>query len=151
MRTLNVKIPPYVYTDQFLRFLKHFANKFRAQKGFGRWLAEYQRMDTNGLFSPEKLKEQYIDILYNKYKYGFICKQAVLYICINAEDATKAMLSKASYEIRLITGEIAVNDDDEELTDLQLEEAKLICQSMNDEAEELLFRVFNSVTNKCVF
>lgn len=144
MKTLNVDVPPCIHTDQFMRFLKYYSDKFIRQKGFGRWLAEYQRMEANGLFTPEKLKQQYIDILFNKYKYGFIYKQAVFYICINAEDATKAMLSMAAnttYEIRLITGEIATDDDDEELTGLSLEEANDICKSMNNEAEEILFRV----------
>ena len=34
--------------------------------------------------------------------------------------------------------------------DLSMEEALTICKTMNDEAEELLFRVYNSNTNKLV-
>ena len=41
-----------------------------------------------------------------------------------------------------------MNDDDEELTGLSMEEAISICNAMNEEAEEILFRVYNSSTNK---
>ena len=44
------------------------------------------------------------------------------------------------YEIRVITGEIALDDNGQELTGLSFEEAFSTCKSMNEEAEELLFK-----------
>lgn len=146
----TVEIPQVIYTDQFLRFVAIYANRFKASNGYGKWLVEYKRMDESGWFKPEKLREFYADILKGTSTLSFIYWDAVHYICIQALDAAKAFASANSFDVRVITGEIAVNDDDEELTGLSMEEAISICNAMNDEAEELLFRVYNSNTNKLV-
>lgn len=146
MKKKAIEIPKAIYTDQFLRFVAVYANRFKAAKGNGRWLAEYKRMDEQGMFKPEKLRELYIKILDGSNTLSYIYWDAVHYICTQALDATKAN----SFEIRVITGEIAFNDDDKELKDLSMKEALTICKAMNDEAEELLFRVYNSNTNKPV-
>lgn len=148
MRKKAIKIPDIIYTDQFLRFVAIYANRFKASNGFGRWLAEYKHMDEWGMFKPEKLRELYIEILKDSSPLSYIYWEAVNTICISALDAAKMYISASSFEIRVITGEIAFNDDDEELKDLSMEEALFICKAMNDEAEELLFRVYNSNTNK---
>ena len=150
MKKKAVEIPEVIYTDQFLRFVVVYVNKFRATNGYGRWLAEYKQMDEQGMFKPEKLRELYIKILDGSNTLSYIYWDAVHYICIQALDAAKAFALTNSFEIRVITGEIAFNDDDEELKDLSMEEALTICKAMNDEAEELLFRVYNSNTNKLV-
>lgn len=150
MKKKAVEIPEIIYTNQFLKFVAVYANRFRMTKGFGRWLAEYKRMDEQGMFAPEKLRELYIKILDGSNTLSFIYWEAVHYICIQALDAAKAFASANSFDIRVITGEIAVNDNDEELTSLSMEEALAICKAMNDEAEELLFRVYNSNTNRIV-
>ena len=150
MKKKAVEIPEIIYTNQFLKFVAVYANRFRMTKGFGRWLAEYKRMDEQGMFKPEKLRKLYIDILNGISALSYIYWEAVHYICIQALDAAKAFAISNSFEIRVITGEIAFNDDDEELKDLSMEEALMICEAMNDEAEELLFRVYNSNTNKRV-
>lgn len=150
MKKKAVEIPEVIYTDQFLRFVVVYVNKFRATNGYGRWLAEYKRMDEQGMFKPEKLRELYIKILDGSNTLSYIYWDAVHYICIQALDAAKAFASANSFDVRVITGEIAVNDDDEELTGLSMEEAISICNAMNEEAEELLFRVYNSNTNKLV-
>lgn len=150
MKKKAVEIPEVIYTDQFLRFVAVYANRFRATNGYGRWLAEYKRMDEHGWFKPEKLRELYIDILKDTSTLSYIYWDAVHYICIQALDAAKAFALTNSFEIRVITGEIAFNDDDEELKDLSMEEALAICKAMNDEAEEHLFDVYNSNTNKIV-
>lgn len=144
------EIPQIINTSQFLRFAAVYANKFKANKGYGRWLAEYKRMDEQGMFKPEKLRELYIKILDGSNTLSYIYWDAVHYICIQALDAAKAFASANSFDVRVITGEIAVNDDDEELTGLSMEEAISICNAMNEEAEELLFRVYNSNTNKLI-
>ena len=146
MKKKAIEIPKAIYTDQFLRFVAAYTNRFKAAKGNGRWLAEYKRMDEQGMFKPEKLRELYIKILDGSNTLSYIYWDAVHYICTQALDATKAN----SFEIRVITGEIAFNDDDKELKDLSMKEALTICKAMNDEAEELLFRVYNSNTNKPV-
>lgn len=148
MKKKAVEIPEIIYTNQFLKFVAVYADRFRMAKGFGRWLAEYKRMDEQGKFEPEKLRELYIKILDGSNTLSFIYWEAVHYICVQALDAAKAFSLSNSFEIRAITGEIAFNDDDEELKDLSMEEALMICEAMNDEAEELLFRVYNSNTNK---
>lgn len=150
MKKKAVEIPEVIYTDQFLRFVAVYANRFRATNGYGRWLAEYRRMDEQGMFKPEKLRELYIDILKDTSALSYIYWDAVHYICIQALDAAKTFALTNSFEIRVITGEIAFNDDDEELKDLSMEEALTICNAMNEEAEELLFKVYNSGTDKIV-
>lgn len=151
LKKKTVEIPQVIYTDQFLKFVAIYANRFKATNGYGRWLAEYKRMDEQGMFKPEKLRELYIDnILKDTSTLSYIYWDAVHYICIQALDAAKAFASANSFDVRVITGEIAVNDDDEELTGLSMEEAISICNAMNEEAEELLFRVYNSSTNKIV-
>lgn len=144
------EIPEIIYTDQFLRFVAVYANKFRATNGYGRWLAEYKRMDEQGMFRPEKLRELYIKILDGTNALSYIYWEAVHYICVQALDAAKTFALTGPFEIRVITGEIAFNNADEELKDLSMEEALVICKAMNDKAEELLFRVYNSNTNKLV-
>lgn len=144
------EIPQIINTSQFLRFAAVYANKFKANKGYGRWLAEYEHMDKADMFKPEKLRELYIKILDGSNTLSYIYWDAVHYICIQALDAAKAFALTNSFEIRVITGEIAFNDDNEELKDLSMEEALTICKAMNGEAEELLFRVYNSNTNKLV-
>lgn len=150
LKKKTVEIPQVIYTDQFLRFVAVYANRFKATNGYGRWLAEYKRMDEQGMFKPEKLRELYIDILKDTSTLSYIYLDVVHYICIQALDAAKAFALTNSFEIRVITGEIAFNDDDEELTGLSMEEALSICKAMNEEAEELLFRVYNSNTNKLI-
>ena len=146
MKKKAIEIPKAIYTDQFLRFVAVYANRFKAAKGNGRWLAEYKRMDEQGMFKPEKLRELYIKILDGSNTLSYIYWDAVHYICTQALDATKAN----SFEIRVITGEIALSDDDKELKDLSMKEAITICKAMNDEAEEYLFRVYNNITNKFI-
>jgi hypothetical protein len=45
------------------------------------------------------------------------------------------------YKIVIVTGETAVDDDDDEYTELEYDEAVEICKSLNEEAEEELFFV----------
>lgn len=150
MKKKAVEIPEVIYTNQFLKFVAVYANRFKMTKGFGIWLAEYKRMDEQGMFAPEKLRELYIKILDGSNTLSFIYWEAVHYICIQALDAAKAFALTNSFEIRVITGEIAFNDNDEELKDLSMEEALAICKAMNDEAEEHLFDAYNSNTNRIV-
>lgn len=150
LKKKTVEIPQVIYTDQFLRFVAIYANRFKASNGYGKWLVEYKRMDESGWFKPEKLREFYADILKGTSTLSFIYKDAVCYICAQALNATKTFASVNSFDIRVITGEIAINDNDEELTGLSIEEAISICDSMNEEAEEILFRVYNSSTNRIV-
>lgn len=151
MKKKAVEIPEVIYTDQFLKFVEHYAKEFKKYNGYGKyWLKEWTRMEENGMFKPEKLRELYIKILDGSNTLSYIYWEAVHYICIQALDAAKAFALTNSFEIRVITGEIAFNDNDEELRDLSVEEALTICKAMNDEAEELLFRVYNSNTNKPV-
>lgn len=150
MKKKAVEIPKIIYTNQFLRFVAAYTNKFRATSGHGRWLAEYRRMDEQGMFKPEKLRDLYVEILDGSSTLTYIYWDAVHYICIQALDAAKAFALDNSFEVRIITGEIALSDDDKELKDLSIEEALAICKAMNDEAEELLFRVYNSSTNEFI-
>ena len=98
MKKKAVEIPEAVYTDQFLRFVAVYANKFRATSGYERWLAEYKRMDEQGMFKPEKLRELYIKILDGSNTLSYIYRDAVHYICIQALDAAKAFALTNSFE-----------------------------------------------------
>ena len=144
----TVKIPDEIFSSQFLKFAGLYADKFKASNGYGKWLVEYQRMEDTGMFKPEALKKLYIGMLNGSSTESYIIKDAVNYICSQALDATKAYISTNLFDIKVITGEIAVNDDDEELINLSLEEALDMCKAMNDEAEELLFKVYYHNTNK---
>lgn len=151
MKKKAVEIPQVVYTNQFLRFVEHYAKEFKKYNGYGKyWLKEWTRMEENGMFKPEKLRELYIKMLDGSNTLSYIYWNAVHHICIQALDAAKAFALTNSFEIRVITGEIAFNDNDEELEGLSMEEAISICNAMNEEAEELLFRVYNSNTNKLI-
>lgn len=155
-KTAKIEIPQAIHTSQFLRFAAFYIERFKKENGcygkpegkYGRWLAEYRRMDELGMLTPEKIREQYIKILDGSSTKSYIYWDAIYYIGMQALDAAKAFIETNSFDIRVITGEIAINDDDEELTGLSLEEAISICKSMNEEAEELLFKVYDSSTNK---
>lgn len=136
------KIPEVVYHPQFLKFVEYYAKAFKAQNGFGRWLKEYRDMEAEGLFAPRILRLFYIQILGNTFKLDFQKELAVWSICCNARDATKAYVNErenALYDIRVITGELACDDDDDPYVNLTYEEAIQIVKALNEEAEEELF------------
>lgn len=135
------KIPSEIMSSVFLKYVKHYATKFKANKGFGRWLQEYEGMDASGYFdNPELLKDLYISILTNNMPISYIIKEATYSICTQALDAAKAF-SEATFAIRLITEEIAVDDNGKELIGLSYDDAQALCKQMNEEAEEILFKV----------
>lgn len=82
MKKKAVEIPKIIYTNQFLRFVGIYANEFKASNGYGRWLAEYKRMDERGWFKPEKLRELYVDILKDTstLSYIYILECCTLYL-----------------------------------------------------------------------
>ena len=136
------KLPDVVYHPQFLKFIDYYAKAFIKRRGFGRWLKEYQDMEKQGLFAPRVLRLFYIQIIGNTFKLDFQKEQAVWYICCCAKDAAEAYIDErinAMYDIRVITGELAYDDDDDPYTDLTYEEATQIVKALNEEAEEELF------------
>lgn len=136
------KLSQEIRTSQFLKFVGFYAKRFKANNGYGKWLAEYQEMDRLHWFdTPTILRDIYIDILLSNSTQPYIIRDAVYYICTQALEATKALLSQQLFAICLITGEIALDDNDNELTGLSFEKATALCKTMNDEAEEILFRV----------
>lgn len=149
-KTKTIEIPAIIHTAQFLKFVSVFAARFKSQSGYGKWLVEYEQMDRRDFFKPERLRDLYIKMLTGTFQHSYIVKDVVNNICVQALDAAKAYALNNSFEIRIITGEIATDDDEQELTGLSIEEAISICEAMNEEAEELLFRVYNSITNKLI-
>ena len=138
----TIKLPPEIRTGQFLKFVSLYAKQFKANNGYDKWLVEYQEMDKLHWFdTPMILRDIYIDILLNNSTQPYIIRDAVYYICTQALEAAKALLSRQLFDIRLITGEIALDDNDNELTGLLFENATTLCKTMNDEAEEILFKV----------
>lgn len=137
-----IKLPPEIRTGQFLKFVRLYAKQFKTNNGYGKWLAEYQEMDRLHWFNtPAILRDIYIDILLSNSTRPYIVRDATYYICTQALEATKALLSQRVFAICLITGEIALDDNDNELTGLSFEKATGLCKTMNDEAEEILFKV----------
>lgn len=127
---------------QFLKFIDYYAKAFIRRQGYGKWLKEYQDMEKQGLFAPRILRLFYIQIVTGTFKLDFQKKQAVWEICCNARDATEAYIDEREnslYDIRVITGELAYDEDDDPYTDLTYEEAIQIVKSLNEEAEEELF------------
>lgn len=142
MANKTVKLPEVVYHPQFLRFIDYYAKAFIKRRGFGRWLKEYQDMEKQGLFAPRVLRLFYIQILGNTFKLDFQKEQAVWDICCCARDAAETYIDErinALYDIRVITGELAYDDDDDPYTNLTYEEAVQIVKALNEEAEEELF------------
>lgn len=138
------QIPDVIDKPQFLKFVEVYTKKFRANNGFGRWLHEYQDMEARGLFKPAIIKALYKKILQDNFHLGFIREQAVYYIGVFAQDAAEAYYKTCDaylYKITIITGETAVDDDDDEYTELEYNEAIEICKALNEEAEEELFFV----------
>lgn len=138
------QLPEVVNKPQFIKFIEVYTNKFRAQHGFGYWLHEYKDMDTKGLFKPAIVKELYKKILLGTWRLGFIRMQAVYYIGVLAQEATEAYYKTREsylYKITVVTGETAVDDDDDEYINLEYDEAAEICNALNEEAEEELFFV----------
>ena len=137
------RINNIVKHPQFLKFAEIYANRFMLNDGFGRWIVEYQDMENRGMFEPAALRREYIKIILERSYLDFQREQAVYTICVNAEYATKAFLDnqKAAYCIVTTTGEIATDDDDEPYSDLSQAEAKQICDSLNEEAEEIIFKI----------
>lgn len=137
------KIPAIIDTPEFLKFVKVYMQKFKDEKGFGgRWLYEYKDMETRGLFKPNIIKALYKKILLGTCHLGYIREHAIYYIGIYAQDAAEAYIDEhinALYDIRVITGELAYDDDDDPYTDLTYEEATQIVKALNEEAEEELF------------
>lgn len=138
----------FINSDEFMSNLQLYVDKFRKSKGFGTWLVEYKRMDAAGYFSPKMLKDNFVKILNDVSALQYIYWEAIHYIGQQALDKTVDDFNSYYYDIRCITGEIAEDDNGEELLYLDLNSAIEICESMNTEAEELLFRVYNSNTDK---
>lgn len=145
-----IQIPQVIYTRQFLKFVAFYANKFKASKGYGRWLVEYERMDKLGWFKPEKIRTKYVRILSGISGLSYIYKDAIHNIGSHALTATRALFNNSLFDIRLNSGEIALSDNDEELTGLTIEEALSTCIELNKEEGYKLFNVYNSNTNKII-
>ena len=131
---------------QFLKFIDYYAKNFVANKGLGfglgRWIKEYQDMVEKKMFAPRVLRFLYLQIIANTSKLDFQREQVVWYICSYARDAAEAYIEEREnslYDIRVITGELAYDDDDDPYTDLTYEEAIQIVEALNEEAEEELF------------
>lgn len=120
--------------------------QFKKQNGFGKWLAEYKRMEASCLFEPSSIVNQYQQILKGKYEYGFICMQAINYICVNALDAVTRFISNNDFQILLENGDVALDDDMEELTGLTFDEAMSICEAMNEDIGMKLYYVYSGKT-----
>lgn len=136
------KIPDVINTPVFLKYVEYYFKEFRSHDGFGRWLHEYEDMEKRGLFKPNVIKALYIKILTDTFYLGFIREQAIYYIGVYAQDAAQAYYDNIDsylYKICVITGEIAVDEDNDEYIELSYDEATQICKSLNEEAEEELF------------
>lgn len=138
------KVPDVVKEPIFLKFVEHYAKKFKESNGFGMWLHEYKDMEKKGLFAPKILRTFYIQICTDRFDLGFIRDDAIWYICSQAVDAANTYIDErvnSIYRIVLITGEQAEDEDGDPYTELTYEEAKEICQALNEEAEEELFKM----------
>lgn len=138
----TIKIPAYLYSEKFLEYISEYANRFIKNNGFGRWIKEYQYMESKNQFSAKYLQKEYIKIITEQSNLDFQRKQAVYFCCVYAHDDVKHYyddVTNFKWKVCVITGETAVDDDDDELIDLEYSEALQICDAMNDEAEEDLF------------
>lgn len=136
------KISDVIYKPMFLKFVEHYAKKFRARNGYGRWLHEYQDLENRGMFKPAIIRDQYIKMLKDQFYLGYIKGTAFWYIGVYAQEAAEKYYDNVDsylYKICVITGETAVDEDDDEYIELSYDEASQICKALNEEAEEELF------------
>ena len=136
------KISDVLNKPMFLKFVEHYAKKFRARNGYGRWLHEYQDLENRGMFKPAIIRDQYIKMLKDQFYLGYIKGTAFWYIGVYAQEAAERYYDNVDsylYKICVITGETAVDEDDDEYIELSYDEASQICKALNEEAEEELF------------
>lgn len=139
------KVPEVVLTPYFLRFVEVYTKKFlNGEAGLGRWIKEYDVMMKQGLLAPKVVRALFIKNLTGVSHVNFHVDQVIYYIGVNARDAAQHFIDEkinSLYEIRLITGEIMTDDDDEPYTKLEYEEAVQICKAINEEEEEELCKI----------
>lgn len=138
------KISDVLDKPMFLKFVEYYAKKFRAQNGYGRWLHEYQDLENRGMFKPAIIRDQYIKMLKDQFYLGYIKGTAFWYIGVYAQEAAERYYDNVDsylYKICVITGETAVDEDDDEYIELSYDEASQICKALNEEAEEELFMI----------
>lgn len=138
------RIPDIVYHPQFLKFIEYYTKIFIRNRGYGIWLKEYQDMQKKGQFAPRVIRLFYIQMLGKNCSLDFQKRQAIWHICCYALDAAKSYVDErenALYDIVVITGEQAYDDDDDPYTDLTYDEANQIVKALNEEAEEELFTI----------
>lgn len=135
-----------IQTKQFRKYVAYFTAKFKESEGHGRWLKEYEDMEKAGWFTTDALIKRFKRIKAEpNCPIPYIQKEAIYYICTSAFEATTAYIKRYTYDIRIITGEIAVNfvDFEEgyepECTNfMSFFEAVTLCNRLNAEAEEEL-------------
>lgn len=137
-------------SEEFIQNLNAVLAKFKSSKDYKCWIAEYQMMDKQGLFTAKSIKEQCTKILKDINIIQYLYWEALHHIGAQALAATKEYFDNCYCDIRTITGEIAEDENDEELIYLGLQEAKAICSQMNKELGEHIFVVYDSHTNKPV-
>lgn len=138
------KIPDILYSSIFLKFVEHYAKKFREQNGYGRWLHEYADLESKGMFKPAIIRDQYIKMLKGQFYLGYIRGTAFWYIGVYAQEAAEAYynsISSSLYKVCVITGETALDEDGDEYIELSYDEAIQICKALNEEIDENLFEV----------
>lgn len=136
------KIPEEIYSPEFLKYVEYYLKKFKSECGI--WLHEYKDLEAKGLLAPTIIRNQYIKMLTGDFKLGYIRGTLFWYVGIYAADAAKIYLSRTKsslFKIVVITGQTALDDDGDELTELSYTEASQICASMNEEMGEQLFIV----------
>ena len=133
-----------VKKPEFIKFTKYYLDEWLRNKGWGRWLFEYQQMQDAGLFKPSIFKALFIKELEGTLNMGFIKEEPIHYVGASALDATSAYydtINTGLYKICVITGEIAEDDDGDLYTELSYNEALQICKSLNEDIGENLFKI----------
>lgn len=139
-----------INSEEFTNNLQLFIDKFKKSKSTEELCAEYKKLSIAGYLEPKVFKDNFTKILKDISALQFLYWEAIHYIGLQALNKTLDDIDSYYYEIRCITGEVAEDDNGEELIYLDFDEADIICRSMNDEAEEILFRVYNSSLDKYV-
>ena len=143
-------IPSAIYSKYFFKFLEEAYFFFRVSDGYGHWLKEYERAEAAGLFELKSMVNEFIKIQKNSSRLDFQTRMAIYEICMDAVRKTESYLESlpSIYEIRLISGETAEDEEGDPLINLSKEEAFDICSAMNAEAKERLFKVYNLTRGK---
>lgn len=139
-------------TKAFLDAVTNRAKAFKASKGFGRWLKEYEEMEAQGLFKPERLIDIYKNYLNKRSRLGFLQNQAAYYICTLALEDTYSLLNDNKFDIWIEElNDYYLDEDGDKVDELEFMEALYIATAINKDTLDFLVCIVEHETKQVVW